>query len=430
MNVYELGFNIVESILVAQFFVRYFGIKDGSLHKAAKWILPLYYFIILTICNSFGYIQNFQAFLLEFMWLLAAIVVFKGDWLEKLLMTLMSSVIMSTTAIFLFIVFGKWITYDSSGYPVFGVSRALLCIFAKVIYFVATEFIIRHQVKEKQYVKWPVYLKLDAVMLATMVAYTFLTDIIYVSQLNRWIQWEAMSIVLALFAVDIIIYILFVELSNNSVRLMKEQMKNAAYQSEIKNIEAVQEIYQKTISVRHDMKNTLLLLRMKLKEGKIEEADKYLENVLNIKLARVNRIITDSAIMDAVLNRYLENAQEQGIDMAVLITCSLKQIDEMDLAVVLANLLENALEAAAETQKPVVRLNIRQKEGFVNIEISNSYNSEPQKKGDRLMTSKKDKMYHGYGLVNVQQIVDTYRGFYEYWTQDGIFITNILLYIL
>lgn len=429
MNVYELGFNIVESILVTQFFVRHFGVKDGIFHKAAKWILPLYYFIVLTMCNSFGYIQNFQAFLLEFLWLLAVIVVLKGDCLEKLLMTLMSSVIMSTTAIFLFIVFGKWITYDSRGYPVFGIPRALLCIFAKVIYFVATEFIIRHPVKEKQYVKWQVYIKLNAVMLATMAAYTFLTDIIYVSQLNRWIQWEALSIVLALFAVDIIIYILFVELSNNSVRLMKEQMKNAAYRSEIKNIEAVQEIYQKTISVRHDMKNVLLLLRMKIREGKIEEADKYLENVLNIKLAKVNRIITDSAIMDAVLNRYLENAQEQGIDMAVLITCSLKQIDEMDLAVVLANLLENALEAAAETEKPMVRLNIRQKEGFVSIEVSNSYCSEPQKKGDRLITSKKDKLYHGYGLANVQQIVDTYRGFYEYWIQDSIFITNILLYI-
>ena len=58
---------------------------------------------------------------------------------------------------------------------------------------------------------------------------------------------------MALVAVDAILYTLFVNLTNTSINLIKEEVKNAAYESEKKIIENMHEINKQTMIVRHDM---------------------------------------------------------------------------------------------------------------------------------------------------------------------------------
>ena len=341
----------------------------------------------------------------------------------------MTSVVSAVSSMLLTGLFGKWIEFDESGYAQFGVSRIVLVVLAKIIYLLFTELLIRNQIKEKQYVKNKTYVKLNIVVFATLIAHLFLTDIIYINAVNETLRWEIYFVLMSLAVIDIIIYMLFLELTNNSIRLLKEQMKNAAYESEKKEIENIQEIHRQTMKIRHDMKNLLLLIRLKLKEGRVEEAEQYLEDELDVKLAKINLISTGNRMADAVINRRVEQARMRNISMQVMIECTLDKTDEMDIAILMSNLLDNAIEAAVLCDNPFVNMKITRKETYLHIMISNSCKSEPDKEAGKLLTTKKDKTLHGYGISNVKDIVERDNGFYNYELEKGKFTTDILLHM-
>lgn len=162
-----------------------------------------------------------------------------------------------------------------TGYPEFGVLRAALVVLAKVIYIICTELIIRNKIEDSQYVSNTVYLKLNAAMIITAVAELFLMDIVYMSAKSSSIV-SVYFVIVALVAVDAILYTLFVNLTNTSINLIKEEVKNAAYESEKKIIENMHEINKQTMIVRHDMKSKLTYIMFKLDEGDIKGAEKFL----------------------------------------------------------------------------------------------------------------------------------------------------------
>ena len=115
--------------------------------------------------------------------------------------------------------------------------------------------------------------------------------------------------------------------------------------------------------------------------------------------------------------------------MQVMIECTLDKTDEMDIAILMSNLLDNAIEAAVLCDNPFVNMKITRKETYLHIMISNSCKSEPDKEAGKLLTTKKDKTLHGYGISNVKDIVERYNGFYNYELEKGKFTTDILLHM-
>ena len=47
------------------------------------------------------------------------------------------------------------------------------------------------------------------------------------------------------------------------------------------------------------------------------------------------------------------------------------------------------------------------------VKIVNTYGEEPVSMGNGFLTSKENKMFHGWGLKSVQSTVDKYGGFLE-----------------
>lgn len=433
---FEVIINILEAVLIAQFFVRYFGSKVGKgsvLGKSiyAGAVIGISHFAVITIFNYIEYYSGYQEWILGGVLFLTVVLTLQGRVMEKLLFVQISSVITGTTGVLFTVLFQRWITYDASGYPVFGVSRILLCLGAKLIYVIITELLIRYQVKEKQYVTNNTYVKMNIIMFATQTIDNYLMNIIYINVLSDTLISEVYIVLVALVAVDAIVYMLYVELTNNSIRLLKEKMKSAAYESEKKEIEKIQEIHKQTMKIRHDMKNVLLNIRLKLQDGKVQEAEQYLEEELNVKLAKVNIVSTGNRIIDAVLNSHVQQAEEEGIPLQLTVECSLGNKEEMDFAILLSNLLDNAVEAAIQCDKPYINLRITRKDDALHIEINNSCSAvvDLESQDGILPTTKHDKTVHGYGLSNVKDIVELYNGFYDYECKDGNFMTDIVLYI-
>lgn len=401
-NIFEFVANIVEAVLTVELFVRYFGLKNKKLAVMKILLMVTIYTAVITMSNMFAYFSVHEEYIVDTMILVLTVVFLKGRMLEKILLIFMNSIILSTTGILLTGVFGNFIVYDANGYPEFGVLRVALVVLAKVIYIICTELIIRNKIEDSQYVSNTVYLKLNAAMIITAVAELFLMDIVYMSAKSSSIV-SVYFVIVALVAVDAILYTLFVNLTNTSINLIKEEVKNAAYESEKKIIENMHEINKQTMIVRHDMKSKLTYIMFKLDEGDIKGAEKFLSEELDVELSDVNIISTGNRIADAILNMHAETARKQGIPFRMNITGNLGMVNEVDITIILSNLLDCALELAGTSDVPYAGVDVKDTDNGIMIRAYSSY-------GELKLNN---------GMLNVRNIADRYNGTFEFEHRDG-----------
>lgn len=401
-NIFEFVANIVEAVLTVELFVRYFGLKNKKLAVMKILLMVTIYTAVITMSNMFAYFSVHEEYIVDTMILVLAVVFLKGRMLEKILLIFMNSIILSTTGILLTGVFGNFIVYDANGYPEFGVLRVALVVLAKVTYIICTELIIRNKIEDSQYVSNTVYLKLNAAMIITAVAELFLMDIVYMSAKSSSIV-SVYFVIVALVAVDAILYTLFVNLTNTSINLIKEEVKNAAYESEKKIIENMHEINKQTMIVRHDMKSKLTYIMFKLDEGDIKGAEKFLSEELDVELSDVNIISTGNRIADAILNMHAETARKQGIPFRMNITGDLGMVNEVDITIILSNLLDCALELAGTSDVPYAGVDVKDTDNGIMIRAYSSY-------GELKLNN---------GMLNVRNIADRYNGTFEFEHRDG-----------
>ena len=91
-------------------------------------------------------------------------------------------------------------------------------------------------------------------------------------------------------------------------------------------------------------------------------------------------------------------------------------IEYTDLVTVLANLLNNSIEACEKCEKgnriiEVVIKVINKNE--LMISIKNTYNGVILKRKDHYNTTKNDSLHHGFGLENVKRVVMKLNGYME-----------------
>lgn len=401
-NAFELIANILEAAIIAQFFLRYFGLKNKN-NKILKFIImTIIYASVVTVCNMYTYFSVHEEYIIDITIFVFAIVLLKGRVLEKILLIFINSILLSTIGVLLMGAFGNFIVYDANGYPEFGVLRVALVVLAKVIYIICTELIIRNKIEDSQYVSNTVYLKLNAAMIITAVAELFLMDIVYMSAKSSSIV-SVYFVIVALVAVDAILYTLFVNLTNTSIKLIKEEVKNAAYESEKKIIENMHEINKQTMIVRHDMKSKLTYIMFKLDEGDIKGAEKFLSEELDVELSDVNIISTGNRIADAILNMHAETARKQGIPFRMNITGNLGMVNEVDITIILSNLLDYALELAGTSDVPYAGVDVKDTDNGIMIRAYSSY----------------DELKLDNGMLNVRNIADRYNGTFEFEHRDG-----------
>lgn len=401
-NAFELIANILEAAIIAQFFLRYFGLKNKN-NKILKFIImTIIYASVVTVCNMYTYFSVHEEYIIDITIFVFAIVLLKGRVLEKILLIFINSILLSTIGVLLMGAFGNFILYDANGYPEFGVLRVALVVLAKVIYIICTELIIRNKIEDSQYVSNTVYLKLNAAMIITAVAELFLMDIVYMSAKSSSIV-SVYFVIVALVAVDAILYTLFVNLTNTSINLIKEEVKNAAYESEKKIIENMHEINKQTMIVRHDMKSKLTYIMFKLDEGDIKGAEKFLSEELDVELSDVNIISTGNRIADAILNMHAETARKQGIPFRMNITGNLGMVNEVDITIILSNLLDCALELAGTSDVPYAGVDVKDTDNGIMIRAYSSYG----------------ELKFNNGMLNVRNIADRYNGTFEFEHRDG-----------
>ena len=215
------------------------------------------------------------------------------------------------------------------------------------------------------------------------------------------------------------IYVFF--FLRNEINQKLEQKSRALL---VNHAEEITELYNQSCLDReeqarsaHEYKNTMFAIEGLLSEGKYQEAEQYVKARNEIFAKVTNVVNTGNSVVNAVFNtKYAEATRKDIIVRFSINDLSDIHIEYTDLVTVLANLLNNSIEACEKCEKgnriiEVVIKVINKNE--LMISIKNTYNGVILKRKDHYNTTKNDSLHHGFGLENVKRVVMKLNGYME-----------------
>lgn len=145
------------------------------------------------------------------------------------------------------------------------------------------------------------------------------------------------------------------ELVQEKSRLKSDaDIMELAAKSMKERLQSAETVMQRDRMMRHDRRHFEALLYQLLEEGRTEEAKKYLAERLAME-PQVVRKYCENTTVNAVISHHISWAEREGIRTTVAANIpSELSVDEMELAIAISNLLENAVCACMklpETQR-------------------------------------------------------------------------------
>jgi len=230
----------------------------------------------------------------------------------------------------------------------------------------------------------------------------------------------------------LIFFVLFMMHQVTLEKVLRYRLENERYNVFINE----QEKYYKTIilederrrKLKHDMKSHLLVIGVLAKEEKMTELINYLEEMDNfLGNEKVEQYIGISAV-DTVINECRIKAEEAGVKWHFEYNKTTNvDIDMFELCIIFSNLLCNAVEAASKLMgEKEICVEVATIQNRFLLQVKNSCD-ESINITQRPETTKSDATYHGYGLKNVEDIVEKHNGEISYCGKDGEFCVNVVL---
>ena len=176
--------------------------------------------------------------------------------------------------------------------------------------------------------------------------------------------------------------------------------------------------YEQTKAFRHDIKNHLLLLDGLLRNGQIAESREYLKKLEGISTALSFPYQTGNPVVDILLSEKLGLAQANGIQTEVsLLLPKDGRIDDLDLCIIFANALDNAVNACRSIQGTrSICIRGKQQGDFYMLEFQNTCSNTRSRP-------------MGTGLSNIQSVAENYHGAMLIETKNQQFSLNVLFNI-
>lgn len=205
----------------------------------------------------------------------------------------------------------------------------------------------------------------------------------------------------------------------------KEDANERFYNLQEKNLEEVR-------AVIHDFKKQLVHLR-EMYQKEEGEAAKYHKLLMETLEEQVDRQVIDlnNKVLSSILQRARIVCEQRKISLTVKNEIyDLGFLSPMDTSAIFDNAIDNAVEACMKLQEEAIReirLHIRSAGYFILIEFKNTYSEEPVKQEGILLTGKRDKKAHGYGIRNICNTAQKYGGDGACYYKDGIFTLLVRL---
>ncbi len=407
---------IVDNILnyLIYLFITYFGFKLNP--RKNKFLLGTSVLIML-FAGAFNQYFDSNSPITYIFWSVLSIILFFDDRLGHLL--LLSAALMYFTGIIdTFSVMLVQIVLIGGG--IFGTKIAWWMESAYLISFMVYVLVYLILLKKNEVYLCDIEFKYKFALLIQAGIFQMFYNFVFIffDENHTMYGWDAYAVFFI--SISGAIYSIFLTLGL-AIKNILSIRRNGELQS-FMQMQKEQYDYQlrQSVAVRrfkHDIINHVGALRELVNQKKTEDAKEYIDTIWNIQEGFDLKIHTGDSFLDVIMNYYLYLAAKQSIKFAVSGKLVGKMHLEMfDITTLMGNILQNAMEATIKADDPKIQVEFIEHKKEFFIVVSNSVVEKPNIKKDFFMTSKRDKMNHGFGMKNIVAVVEKYYG--EYYMES------------
>lgn len=269
---------------------------------------------------------------------------------------------------------------------------------------------------------------LCAAMLASFVTYMIFNDDAWkLYWFKSWFTVVAMESI-----VTLVLFVLYIRELIEKQKVQNEMLLLYEKQNLLQK-EYYQRLYEQSEKLKrfqHDYHHHLYLLRELLQNKKYDEAVMYIQMLGEKAISqKIDIVYSGNTVIDAVICGVFENTEMQDIQFEY--NGKLKKrigIEDIDICILLANALENAVEACGRYKgERYIKMEIATYKSNIFITICNPCAQNQRQSRKKFRTEKKDRDYHGYGIQNMRAVAEKYNGSLFYEEKEGEFTVKIHL---
>ena len=419
--IFESFINLFQSVVVTVFLIISLGCKDKYNKKCVSAAGILITFIYLTVSNYIAYFESVGIYVYMAYSLIISFVVLGGSVIEKIFYNVMMICCLVGSALLGGGLISLVVKKDFLNAIPFGtIFRYVGVILVQILLITFLVLIVKLKtvLKEKDNKYMFIMSMIPAISVVICCFMVYRSDKSY--EQNVIYTYIAVVGIVIVNVISILLLIMEQKVYEQKIR---QQVMLSAYQQKEKDIESILDMHRQNSKQRHDFKNVILLIKELIRDEQYNKAtemiDKYSEGYKNNNLTE---IVSDNIVLNYLLNRKINQCREAGIDMACYILGNIAGVDDMDLYILLENLCDNAIEAAGQCEKPSIKLQIAEDNASMYIDIGNTTSDNILKNNPHMNTTKKDKNMHGFGIMNIRDIIDKYNGTINYEQQGDNYL--------
>lgn len=205
--------------------------------------------------------------------------------------------------------------------------------------------------------------------------------------------------------------------------IITEKQKAAVYLKDLENqrenVEAIEQRNLETERRNHDLKKNVRLIKDLIENNRYDEAREYvckLEEKCSTYFSY--RLYSNHSVINSLLNSKIEFCQSNGVDVKCFVCGKIDGVDDVELYCLLVNLLDNAIAAAMLSEKPYISIFLNCSDTEIYGEFINTIKTT-ECSGFEDLIPENNKDGHGYGLLNICEIVKNNNGKIDFLLPDS-----------
>ena len=424
VNLFEILVNVFEEMIMTAFLMLYLGNKYNDYRKYVGFVLTiLVATATITFFNSLYINEGFLAFIFIIIYTAYALIFLKGDKYTKLFMSGFINYIVYFLSALTQILMSIILKINVSNLYAMSNERIFFVLLTKIIFILSCVVLLKLRVNYIGRQK-------NIVLLIIM---PIAAEVSVIGIMQMFLEYSELNSTLLLTSVGIMVstvitYYVFVESASDAEKQIQAAALELKEEYDERHANEVEELYVKTVGIRHDLLLHFTTLNTLLENGN-EKAKEYIDSVIHDQIRQIKHFIkTDNEYFDAVVNAKLAVCENLDIKVRTrIMNSSLKKLTHSEIASLFGNLFDNAIEASKDSKYKRIDLDVQLQRGYLSISMKNSIDRSVLKENECLTTTKKEKEYHGLGTKNIRRLVEKKGGIIIYFEEDGYFVCDILI---
>lgn len=229
---------------------------------------------------------------------------------------------------------------------------------------------------------------------------------------------------------NILVFYLLNDIVKREAQIHENKVLQIQAKNQLEMYRSISENFDNQKRKTHEYKNQISCIESLLNKKQYSKLEEYVKKIYGSLNNEPDAINTNNVIVNAILNTKYQEAEAKGIVFVFRVNdLSELKIKDEDVVTILANLLNNAIEACETCEdKKIIKVKFIKEDDMIIIAVKNTFNFDiVYENGEIKSTKTSSTEEHGAGIKNVLKIIEKYGGSYVIEDKDKEFYFSVII---